>query len=104
VTLAAAFSLAHIALPSPPVHAEIVGAVQQAGFDIPDRLVVVTTALYTPLLWLLACAVIIVSYARRPAPLPSDDRESPRDAPADAAPSDPAGSERISEFSEQQPT
>jgi hypothetical protein len=84
VTFAAALSLAHIALPSPPVHAEIVGLIQQVGsLGMPDRWVVVTTALFAPLFWLVAFAVIIVSYARRPAPLPNNDQGSTREGPPD---------------------
>ncbi|WP_077098806.1 glycosyltransferase family 87 protein [Mycobacterium terramassiliense] len=84
VTLAAALSIAHIALPSPPLRAEIVGAVQH-GLEMPDRWVVVTTASFAALLWLLACGVIVGSFARRPAPIPSGDQR-----PAGKVPVDPA--------------
>ena len=68
VSLAAAFSIAHIVVPSPPVRWEMVGPLEQVGsFVIPDRLLVVTTMVYVPLFWLVACGAIIVSYARRPA-------------------------------------
>jgi hypothetical protein len=56
VSLAAALSIAHIALSLP-----FVGQYDTTRF-------VPTTAGLAPLLWLIACAAIIVSYARRPAP------------------------------------
>ncbi len=55
VSLAAALTIAQIALPGGP--GEVVKATP----------VIATTALLTPILWLVACAAIIVSYARRPA-------------------------------------
>jgi hypothetical protein len=56
VSLAAAFTIAQIVLPGTPVQVVSVTPV------IP------TTAVLTPILWLVACAAIIVSYARRAAP------------------------------------
>ena len=55
VSLAAALTIAQIALPGGP--AEVDNA----------TLVVASTAVLTPILWLVVCAAIIVSYARRPA-------------------------------------
>ncbi len=55
VSLAAALTIAQIALPGGP------GEVDKA------TPVVATTAVLTPILWLVACAAILVSYARRPA-------------------------------------
>lgn len=68
VSLAAALSIAHIALPSPSMPAEIAGPVR-AGVTaiVQTRALVLTTSTITPLLWLAVCAVVIVSYARRPA-------------------------------------
>jgi hypothetical protein len=64
VSLAAALSIAQIALPGPPIQVPVnVGTI--GG---PTELIVATTSILTPLLWLIACAAIIVSYARRPAP------------------------------------
>ncbi|WP_241011027.1 glycosyltransferase family 87 protein [Mycobacterium camsae] len=72
VTLAVALSIAHIALPGPPMHVGNttgqLGAVESAS-----RAVVHTTAFLAPILWLIACVAIIVSYARRPAPLVAND-------------------------------
>jgi hypothetical protein len=56
VSLAAAFSIAQIALPGPR------STVSSTMTVVP------TTALLVPLVWLMACAVIVVSYARRPVP------------------------------------
>jgi hypothetical protein len=65
VSLAAAVSVAQIALP-----------LSRSQFEIPTELggtetltVVPTTALLAPLAWLIACATIIVSYARKAAPV-----------------------------------
>lgn len=74
VSLAAALSIVHIALPSPSMPAEIAGPVR-AGVSaiVQTRALVLTTASITPLLWLVACAAILVSYARRPEPEPVAD-------------------------------
>jgi hypothetical protein len=61
VSLAAALTIAQIALPGGP--AEVDNA----------RIIVATTALLTPIFWLVACAAIIVSHARRPACCASTD-------------------------------
>jgi len=66
VSLAAALSIAQVALPSPPSHVDIPGQMGVTGV-IGTMPVVPTTAALTPLLWLIACAAIIISYARRPA-------------------------------------
>jgi hypothetical protein len=54
VSLAAALTIAQIVLPGAP--AQLVNATP----------VVATTAVLTPILWLVACAAIFVSYTRRP--------------------------------------
>jgi hypothetical protein len=56
VSVPAALSIAQIAVPGGP------------GVRLEPEALVLTTAKLTPLLWLVACATIIVSYARRPAP------------------------------------
>jgi len=78
VTLAAALSIAQIALP---------GTIGQAGIPghAGTRAVVGTTVFLVPFLWLIACAVIIVSYALRPAASPCSDQEPYRDGPPDTA-------------------
>ena len=67
VSLAAALSIAQIALPSPPSQAEIPG--QLGATEIFGTTPIVgTTVALAPIAWLIVCAAIIVSYARRPAP------------------------------------
>jgi hypothetical protein len=66
VTLAAAVSIAQIPLPYQDVPLPIFGQLGVKGI-IGITPTVPTTVTLTAFLWLLACAVIIVSYARRPA-------------------------------------
>jgi hypothetical protein len=67
VSLAAALSIAHIALPGPPIPVAV--PLRQGNLEVSDTAYVLnTTVVLTPLLWLIACVAIIVSYARRPAP------------------------------------
>jgi hypothetical protein len=61
VSLAAALTIAQIALPGGPVE------------DYNGTWVVATTAVLTPILWLVACAAIIVSYTQRAACSASTD-------------------------------
>jgi hypothetical protein len=69
VSLAAVISIAQVALPGPRVPISTVGVFARAGeFPPPDATMVWTTSALAPTLWLLAIAVIIASYARRPAP------------------------------------
>ena len=79
VSLAAALCIAHIALPGPPIHADVAAQVQAGTTGIIDRAVVSTTVFLAPLLWLITCAAIFVSYARRPAPSSQSDHESEND-------------------------
>jgi hypothetical protein len=65
VSLAAAFSIAQVAIPIMLVRIPIFGQLGAKGV-IGHTLIVSTTAPVMPILWLLACAVITVSYARRP--------------------------------------
>jgi hypothetical protein len=67
LSLVTALTLAQIPLPSPTVQAEIAGQMGAVGV-IGSRPVVVTTVLFAPLLWLVTCLAIVVSYARRPGP------------------------------------
>jgi hypothetical protein len=101
VSLAAALCIAQIALPSPPQQVgDIVGG--RMGFDA--RTVVVTsTVSLAPLLWLVACGVILVSYARRPAAAPRSDQGLAGEVPPDTAVSTSGTSEPITEFSPQRP-
>jgi hypothetical protein len=73
VSLATALCIAQIALPSP---AQQVGANAKA-------VVVTSTVSLAPILWLVACGAIIVSYARRPAPSRRGDQGPAREVPPD---------------------
>ncbi|KUI15633.1 hypothetical protein AU192_07140 [Mycobacterium lehmannii] len=67
VSLATALSIAQIAVPGPVVNAPIFGQLGERGVIDTTPVVFITTTVVTPFLWLLACAVILVSYARKPA-------------------------------------
>jgi hypothetical protein len=67
VSLAAALTIAQIPLPSPSTYAPIPGQMG-AGGVIGATPVVATTVALAPVLWLVACAAILFSYARKPAP------------------------------------
>jgi hypothetical protein len=102
VSLAAALCIAQIALPSPPQQVgDIAGPM---GVDT-RTLVVTSTLALAPVLWLITCAAIIVSYARRPAPAGRGDQGLAREVPADTAvsTSSTSRSELITEFSPQPP-
>jgi Glycosyltransferase family 87 len=71
VSLATALSIAQIALPSPPSQAEIPGQLGVTGI-IDTTPIVGTTVALAPIAWLIVCAAIIVSYARKPAPPPAE--------------------------------
>jgi hypothetical protein len=90
VSLAAALSIAHIALPGPPVPVAV--PLQRGNVEVSSTIHVLnTTVVLTPLLWLITCAAIIVSYARRPAPAAWVDASttavSREPTPAPASPS-----------------
>jgi hypothetical protein len=102
VSAAAALCIAQIALPSPPQQVgDIAGPM---GVDT-RTLVVTSTLALAPVLWLITCAAIIVSYARRPAPAGRGDHGLAREVPADTAvsTSSTSTSELITEFSPQPP-
>ncbi|MEB3983902.1 hypothetical protein OQ968_21875 [Mycobacterium sp. 663a-19] len=98
VSLATALSIAQVAMP-------MLYQVPTLGQRGPKgasgtTLFAVTTVPLTPFLWLVACAVIIVSYARRPAP--SDDGEEvTRDGARDTEASGSHSSEPMAESSPQ---
>jgi hypothetical protein len=62
VSMAAALTIAQIALPG--------GVVEFTD----QRFVIATTALLAPIVWLIACAVILVCYSRRPDCVPDPGR------------------------------
>jgi hypothetical protein len=67
VSLATALSIAYVPL-AMPYEEPIAGQTGDLRGGGQSTHVVDTTVLLTPLLWLIACAAIIVSYTRRPAP------------------------------------
>jgi Glycosyltransferase family 87 len=100
VSLAVALSIAQIALPGPPVQVgDITG--QMGAIGTATRLAVVTTVCLAPLLWLVTCGAIIVSYARRPALSHLSVQGPAREDPADTAVSTSSRPELITEFSPQ---
>jgi hypothetical protein len=98
VSLAVALCIAQIALPGPPIRADIAGPM-----GVETRAVVVTTIVFAPVLWFITCAAIIVSYARRPAGSRRSDQGPAREVPPDTAASTSGTSEVITEFSPQRP-
>ncbi|ASW86160.1 hypothetical protein CKJ61_15385 [Mycobacterium intracellulare] len=77
VSLAAAVTIAQIAVPVPIMRAEI-------PYHAGSRAVVNSTTFLAPILWLVACAVIIISYARSPTPRGDGDQAPARDGAPDA--------------------
>ena len=98
VSLAAALSIAQIALPFVLVHVPIFGQMGVTGV-VGTRTVVVTTMALTPIWWLVACAVIIVSYARRPAHSRGSDQGPAREGPRDTAVSTSSSTSELMESS-----
>jgi hypothetical protein len=88
VSLAVALSLAQVALPGrpvlEPVYGQILGQPGVIGV-VGTRPLVTSTVFLVPIVWLIACAVIIVSYARRPATSDSTDRGQTLEGPPDSA-------------------
>lgn len=84
VSLAAALSIARIALPGPPFSVSIYGQMGAKGV-IDHAQLVLTTVMWAPVLWLIACATIIVSYARKPAAESDPDNVSRREIDGDTA-------------------
>jgi len=73
VSLAAAMSIARLPLPGPRIQECTQSWLYCYSF-------VPTTATLTPLLWIVACAVIIVSYARKPAAADGEPNDAIEDA------------------------
>jgi uncharacterized membrane protein len=67
ISLAAAFSIAQIALPGLIVEEPVFGQFGTRGIIGKIPVAYVTTEIFTPFLWLIAVVAIIVSYTRRPA-------------------------------------
>jgi hypothetical protein len=84
LSLAVALSIAQVAIPGQPVAAPIWGQLGARGV-VGTTPIVLTTVPLTPILWLVACAVMIVSYTRRPAPSHDGDQGPAREGPPDTA-------------------
>lgn len=65
VSVAAALSIAQVALPIPPAHVKIFSP---TGAVWTVLTMVQSTVLVATLLWLVTCAAVVVSYARKPDP------------------------------------
>jgi hypothetical protein len=88
VSLAVALSIAQVALPGRPVQEPVYGQILgQPGVIgvVGTRPLVTTTLFLVPIMWLIACAVITVSYARRPASCDNTDRGQTQECSADGA-------------------
>ena len=88
VSLASAFSIAQIAIPAIVVNAPIFGQFGERGVVDHTPVEFVTTVIFTPFLWFIACLAIIVSYARTPA----DSVVTVESQPAEEAETLPVGS------------
>jgi hypothetical protein len=81
VSLAAALTIAQSLELGPRFPAPILGQMGATGV-VGTTVLIVTSVKWVPVLWLLACAAIIVSYARKPAPsCHSDQRPDPEGTP-----------------------
>ncbi len=88
VSLAVALSISQFAASAKPVDEPVFG--QIAGYPgvigvVGTRPLVVTTLILVPIAWLIACTVIAVSYARRPARGAHSDGGKTQEALADSA-------------------
>ena len=99
VSLSAALSIAQIPLPGLVGRFPIFGQLGVRGI-VGTTPIVLTTVTLTPILWLVACAVIIVSYARTPAQPHDSDQGPAREGPPDTAVSTSCTSELVTESSE----
>jgi hypothetical protein len=77
LSLACAITIAQIAIPGGP------GVTQGGGLGVAEgaTLIVATTAIFAPILWIVACGAVLLSYARRPA-RHVDTRACPPSAPS----------------------
>ena len=83
--IATALSIAQIAMVvSKPAPVPVYGQFGARG-EIGTTLLIPTTVALTGILWLIACIVVIVSYARRPARLDEDDAVQADDQPVGIA-------------------
>jgi hypothetical protein len=81
VSLASVLSIAQMVPIGPPLWNQSMGAEALVG----HMLAVVTSVRMAPILWLIACAAIIVSYARKPTPSCRTERWANPDRPQSSA-------------------
>lgn len=67
LSLAAALTIAQVALPGPSFSQAVVGQLGLPGTAVMTSPMVASTLSLTPVLWLIVCTAIIVSYIRQPA-------------------------------------
>lgn len=104
VSLAAALTIAQVALPSPIFQEPIYGQFGVKGVIGSTPIVLMTTTILAPILWLIACAAILVSYTRRPAASPGSSEGPARSGAAgNADGTSPREAELITESSSQAP-
>lgn len=84
LSLAAAFSIAQLAIPAMVVNEPIFGQLGVKGVIRTTPVEYITTVIFTSFLWLIACAAIIVSYARRPVQMPGTGQGPPHQDVPDA--------------------
>ena len=87
VSVVTALTIAQICLPSPPILGPIKGQMGVPGI-VGYTPVVVTTGACTPYFWLIACATILVAYARRRTPSPGGAERAGRESLPDIAADD----------------
>ena len=93
VSLAVALSISQVAGSGRPVHEHVFGPIvghPEVIGVVGTRTLVMTTLDLAPILWLVACAAIIVSYARRPAACDRSDRGQVQEGPPDSAVTTPS--------------
>lgn len=100
VSVAAAVSIAQIALPGIVVNAPVFGQLGVKGNIGTIPLAYITTEIFAPILWLIAVVAIIVSYVRRPArPAGSDPGSNPENAAGNTDAPSSAGAGLVTESS-----
>ena len=91
LSMATALSIAQIAIPAIVVNAPIFGQFGERGQIGSTPVEFLTSVIFVPFLWLIACAAILISYARKPVhPTGFGDEATPEPLQEDAV-ATPAG-------------
>lgn len=99
LSLATAVSIAQIAIPAIVVNAPIFGQFGEKGQIGSTPVEFLTTVIFAPFLWLIACAAILVSYARKPVhPNSFGDEVTSEHLPDDAVGTPSDHPERTTDF------